>query len=549
MTQTPLAQTPLTAAAAWQALSAHAESLSATTIRDLFDAAGDHDRAAEFSAQGAGWLLDMSKQRVTAETLDLLVALAEERDVAGRREAMFTGMHLNNTEDRAVLHTALRLPPGAELTVDGQDVAADVHEVLVAMGEFAEQVRGGTWLGFTGQPIRNVVNIGIGGSDLGPVMAYLALRSFATRDLVMRFVSNVDGTDFVENTHDLDPAETLFLVASKTFTTQETMTNARTARDWLVAGLGGDSAAVARHFVAISTNAEKVAEFGIDTSNMFGFWDWVGGRYSMSSAIGLSTMLAVGPDQFSQMLAGLHAMDTHFRHAPARENLPLLHGLLCVWNRNFLGSADYVVLPYDQYLVRFPAYLQQMIMESNGKRVTSAGAPVDYDTSASFWGEPGTNGQHSFYQMLHQGTTTVPADFLFFTRPANDVGTHHDLLVANCLAQSGVMAFGRTADEVAADGTPAELVEHKVMPGNRPNNMLVASELTPFALGALVSLYEHSTFVQGAIWDINSYDQWGVQLGKVVADSIAPMLTGQAEPALDASTNALVRRYLADRGR
>ncbi len=549
MTETPLAQTPLTSAAAWQALSAHAESLSGTTIRDLFDAAGDHDRAAALSAEGAGWHLDMSKQRVTAETIDLLVALAEERDVAGRREAMFTGVHLNNTEDRAVLHTALRLPPGAELTVDGQDVAADVHEVLARMGQFAEQVRGGTWLGHTGRPIRSVVNIGIGGSDLGPVMAYLALRSFSKRDLVMRFVSNVDGTDFVENTHDLDPAETLFLVASKTFTTQETMTNARTARDWLVAGLGGDSAAVARHFVAISTNAEKVAEFGIDTSNMFGFWDWVGGRYSMSSAIGLSTMIAVGADQFGELLAGLHAMDTHFRNAPARENLPLLHGLLCVWNRNFLGATDYVVLPYDQYLVRFPAYLQQMIMESNGKRVTAAGRPVDYDTSAAFWGEPGTNGQHSFYQMLHQGTTTVPADFLFFTKPVNDVGGHHDLLVANCLAQSGVMAFGRTADEVAADGTAAELVEHKVMPGNRPNNMLVASDLTPFALGALVALYEHSTFVQGAIWDINSYDQWGVQLGKVVADSIAPMLTGEAEPTLDASTNALVRRYLADRGR
>ncbi len=544
-----MTQTPLTAAAAWQALAAHAESLSGTTIRDLFDSAGNLDRSQALVADGAGWHLDMSKQRITPETLDLLVALAQERDLEGRREQMFTGVHLNNTEDRAVLHTALRLPPGAPLTVDGQDVAADVHEVLARMGAFADQVRARTWLGFTGRPIRNVVNIGIGGSDLGPVMAYLALRHVSDRDLVMRFVSNVDGSDFVENTRDLDPAETLFLVASKTFTTQETMTNARTARDWLVAGLGGDAAAVARHFVAISTNAAKVAEFGIDTQNMFGFWDWVGGRYSMSSAIGLSTMIAVGPQGFGELLAGLHAMDTHFRTAPVRENLPMLHGLLCVWNRNFLGIADQVVLPYDQYLVRFPAYLQQMIMESNGKRVTAAGQPVAYDTSASFWGEPGTNGQHSFYQMLHQGTTVVAADFIFFTRPTNDVGNHHDLLVANCLAQSGVMAFGRTAEEVAADGTSAELVEHKVMPGNRPNSMLVGQELTPFALGALISLYEHSTFVQGMIWDLNPYDQWGVQLGKVVADSIGPMLTGEAEPGLDVSTNALVRRYLADRGR
>jgi len=394
-----------------------------------------------------------------------------------------------------------------------------------------------------------VVNIGIGGSDLGPVMAYLALRHVSDRDLVMRFVSNVDGSDFVEQTRDLDPAETLFLVASKTFTTQETMTNARTARDWLVSGLGGDPAAVARHFVAISTNAEKVAEFGIDTANMFGFWDWVGGRYSMSSAIGLSTMIAIGPEHFGELLAGLHAMDMHFRTAPMRENLPVLHGLLCVWNRNFLGTADHVVLPYDQYLLRFPAYLQQMIMESNGKRVTAAGEPVDYDTSASFWGEPGTNGQHSFYQMLHQGTTIIAADFIFFSRPVNDVGDHHDLLVANCLAQAGVLAFGRTAQEVAADGTPAHLVEHKVMPGNRPNSTLVAESLTPFTLGALIALYEHSTFVQGMIWDLNPYDQWGVQLGKVVADSIAPMLTGEAEATLDSSTNALIARYRAARGR
>jgi glucose-6-phosphate isomerase len=539
--------TPLTSAAAWQALTEHAATLSDTTIKDLFDA--DPERAAALCADGAGWHMDYAKQRVTSRTLDLLVALAEERDIAARREAMFSGVHVNNTEDRAVLHTALRLPADATLVVDGQDVVADVHEVLGRMGAFAEQVRGRTWLGFTGRPIRNIVNIGIGGSDLGPVMAYLALRHVSDRDLVLRFVSNVDGSDFVEQTRDLDPAETLFLVASKTFTTQETMTNARTARDWLLAGLGGDPAAVARHFVAISTNAAKVAEFGIDTANMFGFWDWVGGRYSMSSAIGLSTMIAIGPEQYGQLLAGLHAMDTHFRTAPWRENLPALHALLCVWNRNFLGMADHVVLPYDQYLLRFPAYLQQMIMESNGKRVTAAGEPVTYDTSASFWGEPGTNGQHSFYQMLHQGTTAIPADFIFFATPVNDIGNHHDLLVANCLAQAGVMAFGKAAADVAADGTAAELVEHKVMPGNRPNSTLVADSLTPFALGALIALYEHSTFVQGMIWDINPYDQWGVQLGKLVADSIAPMLTGEAQATLDSSTNALIARYRAARGR
>ncbi len=542
-----MTHTPLTTAHSWTSLAEHAASLTGTTIRDLF--AADGDRAASLSADGAGWHLDFSKQRITAETLDLLVALAEERDLTARRRDMFAGAHINNTEDRAVLHTALRLPSDAALNVDGQDVVGDVHAVLAKMAAFADQVRSGTWQGFTGQRIRNVVNIGIGGSDLGPVMAYEALRHASDRDLVMRFVSNVDGTDFVEKTRDLDPAETLFLVASKTFTTQETMTNARTARDWLVSGLGGDSAAVARHFVAISTNAEKVADFGIDTANMFGFWDWVGGRYSMSSAIGLSTMIAVGPDRFAELLAGMHAMDVHFQEADLRENLPVLHGLLCVWNRNFLGIADHVVLPYDQYLVRFPAYLQQMIMESNGKRVTAAGVPVDYDTSASFWGEPGTNGQHSFYQMLHQGTTIIASDFIFFARPVNDVGNHHDLLVANCLAQAGVMAFGRTPDEVAADGTPADLVEHKVMPGDRPNSTLVAESLTPFALGALIALYEHSTFVQGMIWDVNPYDQWGVQLGKVVADSIAPMLTGESEPTLDSSTNALVAKYRSARGR
>ncbi len=541
-----MSMAPLTESPAWQALAGHARSIEGATIRELFDA--DSERGWSFIADGAGWHLDFSKQRITSHTLELLVALAQERDLHGRRDAMFAGDHINNTEDRAVLHTALRLPAGASLTVDGQDVAADVHEVLARMGAFADQVRAGQWLGFTGQPIATVVNIGIGGSDLGPVMAYQALRHVSDRNLQFRFVSNVDGTDFVEATRDLDPATTLFLVASKTFTTQETMTNARTARDWLVGGLG-DQAAVARHFVAISTNAAKVAEFGIDTENMFGFWDWVGGRYSMSSAIGLSTMIAVGPDGFAELLGGLHAMDQHFREAPLEANLPVLHGLLCVWNRNFLDLKDYVVLPYDQYLLRFPAYLQQMIMESNGKRVTADGRPVSYDTSAAFWGEPGTNGQHSFYQMLHQGTTIVPADFVFFANPINDIGNHHDLLIANCLAQSGVMAFGRSADEVRADGTAEHLVEHKVMPGNRPNSMLVADRLTPAALGALIALYEHSTFVQGMIWDINPFDQWGVQLGKVVADSIAPTLTGEAEASFDSSTNALISRYRAARGR
>ncbi|MGV1004009.1 MAG: glucose-6-phosphate isomerase [Candidatus Nanopelagicales bacterium] len=538
----------LTESPAWGKLTEHAAELSESTIRSLFDADGAA-RAAAMTAEGPAWSMDYSKQRATSKTLELLQELAAERELAARREAMFTGVHINNTEDRAVLHTALRLPKDATLVVDGQDVVADVHEVLARMAEFADQIRAGQWLGFTGKPIKNIVNIGIGGSDLGPVMAYLALRHYSKRELTFRFVSNVDGTDFVEKTHDLDPAETLFLVASKTFTTQETMTNARTARDWLLAALGGDQAAVARHFAALSTNAAKVSEFGIDTANMFGFWDWVGGRYSMSSAIGLSTMIAVGPAGYGQLLAGLHEMDQHFRTAAPTENLPLLHGLFAVWNRNFLGADDYVVLPYDQYLERFPAYLQQMIMESNGKSVTAAGERVSWDTSAQFWGEPGTNGQHSFYQMLHQGTTIVPADFIFAAVPINDLGNHHDLLIANCLAQSGVLAFGRNAEEVAADGTPADLVEHKVMPGNRPNNMLVTETLTPFALGALIALYEHSTFVQGMIWDLNPYDQWGVQLGKVVADSIAPMLTGEAAPSLDGSTNALIEKYKAARGR
>lgn len=496
----------------------------------------DSGRAQRWQFEAAGVRLDLSKNLWDEAVWARLLRLAEQAEVLAQRDAMLRGEAINNTEGRAVLHTALRAPAGAAIPFN-----AEVQEALERMLGYAEQVRA--------SGIRDVVHIGIGGSDLGPAMAVQALQADLPPHLRLHFVSNVDGQDLAAVLPQLQPQTTLFIVASKTFTTQETMTNARTARDWLVSGLGGDTAAVARHFVAISTNAAKVAEFGIDTANMFGFWDWVGGRYSMSSAIGLSTMIAVGPDQFGELLAGLHAMDVHFRTAEPRQNLPLLHGLLCVWNRNFLGAADYVVLPYDQYLERFPAYLQQMIMESNGKRVTADGAPVDYDTSASFWGEPGTNGQHSFYQMLHQGTTIVPADFIFFARPINDVGPHHDLLVANCLAQAGVMAFGRTAAEVEADGTPAHLVEHKVMPGNRPNSTLLADDLTPFTLGALIALYEHSTFVQGMVWDLNPYDQWGVQLGKVVADSIAPMLTGGVEASLDSSTNDLIARYRSARGR
>jgi glucose-6-phosphate isomerase len=520
----------------WQALTGH----HTRTLRDLF--AADPTRGEQMVLEAAGLVFDYSKQRVTQQTLDMLVALAEACDLPGRREAMFRGDHINSTEDRAVLHTALRLPRDATLVVDGQDVVADVHGVLDRMAAFSRSVRSGDWTGHTGKRMRNVINIGIGGSDLGPVMAYEALKHYSDRDLTFRFVSNVDGTDFVEAVHDLDPEETLFVVSSKTFTTQETMNNAHAARRWLLSGLG-DDAAVAKHFVAVSTNAQAVEAFGIDTTNMFGFWDWVGGRYSMDSAIGLSTMLAIGPENFADMLAGFHEMDEHFRTAPTRQNIPALMGLLAVWNRDFLKMSTCAVLPYEQYLKRFPAYLQQLTMESNGKSVRIDGKPVGCDTGAIYWGEPGTNGQHSFYQLIHQGTSEIPCDFLFFLEslnplPAIDAPDQHDLLVANVLAQSAVMAFGRTA------GTPADLVAHKVMPGNRPSSMIVGERLDPRMLGRLVALYEHSVFTQGVIWGINSFDQWGVELGKVMAKKIAPALTGDDDGAdLDSSTRALAGRY------
>jgi glucose-6-phosphate isomerase len=475
----------------------------------------------------------------------LLGELARERGVEARREAMFAGEHINVSEDRAVLHVALRMPRERSLIVDGVDVVKQVHETLDRMAAFAERIRSGEWTGHTGRPIRNVVNIGIGGSDLGPTMAYEALRHHSRREMAFRFVSNVDGTDFVESTRDLDPEETLFVVSSKTFTTLETMTNARTAREWLLAGLGGEEAAVAKHFVAISTNAAGVADFGIDTESMFGFWDWVGGRYSMDSAIGLSTMLAVGPARFAEMLSGFHAMDEHFRTAPDAENLPMTMGLLSIWYGDFFGAETCAVLPYDQYLHRFPAYLQQLTMESNGKHVTLDGARVDYDSGAIFWGEPGTNGQHSFYQLLHQGTRLVPCDFIGFMRSNNPLGEHHDLLISNVFAQTQALAFGKTAEEVRAEGTPEEVVPHRVMEGNRPSNTILAERLDPFTLGALVALYEHSTFVQGAVWGIDSFDQWGVELGKVLAKRIVPELQAAEEPKLDhdSSTNALIRRY------
>ena len=532
---------------AWQALTQH----STGTLRELFD--DDPQRGEQMVVEGAGVTLDYSKQRVTAGTMDLLVGLADAVDLAGRREAMFTGQHINSTEDRAVLHTALRLPRDATLVVDGVDVVAEVHEVLDRMAAFSDKVRSGEWKGHTGKPIRNVVNIGIGGSDLGPVMAYEALKHYSDRDMTFRFVSNVDGTDFVEAVIDLDPEQTLFVVSSKTFTTQETMNNAQSARTWLLDALG-DEAAVAKHFVAVSTNAEAVAAFGIDTAQMFGFWDWVGGRYSMDSAIGLSTMLAIGPANFADMLAGFHEMDEHFRTAPTAQNLPALMGLLSIWNRNFLGLPTCAVLPYEQYLKRFPAYLQQLTMESNGKSVRLDGSPVGVQTGAIFWGEPGTNGQHSFYQLIHQGTSTIACDFLFFLEPVNplpatDAPDHHDLLVANVLAQSAVLAFGKTAAEVAADGTPAHLVPHKVMPGDRPSSVILAERLDPRTLGRLVALYEHSVFTQGVVWGINSFDQWGVELGKVMAKKIAPLLTaGGTDEGLDSSTKELARRYREHKG-
>ncbi len=533
---------PLRDRPAWAKLTAHHEEIASTRLRELFDA--DPGRGERLTAEGAGLFLDYSKNRVTDTTLDLLVQLARESDLEGRRAAMFSGERINVSEDRAVLHVALRMPKGSTLVVEGAAVVAQVHEVLDRMSAFADRVRDGQWRGHTGKAIRNVVNIGIGGSDLGPVMAYEALRHYSRRDMTFRFVSNVDATDFVEATRDLDPAETLFIISSKTFTTLETMTNARSARDWTVQALG-DESAVAKHFVAVSTNAETVSEFGIDTDNMFGFWEWVGGRYSMDSAIGLSTMLAVGPDGFGELLAGFHEMDEHFATAPLERNLPVLMALLCVWYGDFFDAQTVGVMPYEQYLKRFPAYLQQLTMESNGKHVTLAGRHVDYQTGAIFWGEPGTNGQHSFYQLIHQGTKLIPVDLIGFARSLNPLGDHHDLLMSNVFAQSEALAFGRTEDELRAEGTAEAVVPHRVMEGNRPTNVLLAQELTPRVLGALVALYEHSVFTQGVIWEIDSFDQWGVELGKALAQRIIPELTSHSEPELDhdSSTNALIRRY------
>jgi glucose-6-phosphate isomerase len=534
--------TPLRERKAWQALERHYAEISGTHLRDLF--AADPGRGERLTAEAVGIYLDYSKNRVTDETMALLIELAEESGVAQRRDAMFRGEHINVSENRAVLHTALRLPATATLVVDGQDVVADVHAVLARMRDFSDRVRSGEFKGYTGKPIKNVINVGIGGSDLGPVMAYEALKHYCTRDITFRFVSNVDSTDFVEAVRDLSADETLFIISSKTFGTLETLTNAESAKEWVVSALGSPDA-VANHFVAVSTNAEKVSAFGIDTANMFGFWDWVGGRYSMDSAIGLSTMIALGADQFDEMLAGFHAMDEHFRTAPLASNLPVLMGLLAVWYRDFFGAQTVGVMPYDQYLKRFPAYLQQLTMESNGKHVTLDGRHVDYDTGAVYWGEPGTNGQHSFYQLIHQGTVLIPVDLIGFARTLNPLGAHHDYLSSNVFAQAEALAFGKTEEQVRAEGTPEAVVPHRVMEGNRPTNTLLCDILTPRLLGTLVALYEHSVFVQGVIWDIDSFDQWGVELGKQLAQRIIPELTSQSEPELshDSSTNALIRRY------
>jgi glucose-6-phosphate isomerase len=533
----------------FRALERHHAEISGRHLRELF--AADPERGERLTVEAAGLFCDYSKNRITDETLSLLGALARECGVAERREAMFRGEHINSTEDRAVLHVALRMPRDRSLIVDGEDVVKQVHEVLDRMGSFADRVRSGEWRGHTGEPIRNVINIGIGGSDLGPVMAYEALRHYSQRERTFRFVSNVDGTDFAEATRDLDPAQTLFIVSSKTFRTLETMTNAHTARQWSLAGLGGDESAIAKHFVAVSTNAERVSEFGIDTENMFGFWDWVGGRYSMDSAIGLSTMLAIGPEAFGEMLAGFHAIDEHFREAPTESNLPELLGLLAVWYGDFFDAQTVAVLPYEQYLKRFPAYLQQLTMESNGKHVTFDGARVDYETGAVYWGEPGTNGQHSFYQLIHQGTKLIPCDLIGFIETLNPLGDHHDLLISNVFAQAEALAFGKTADEVRAEGVAEELVSHETFDGNRPTNVILARRLTPETLGSLVALYEHSVFTQGAVWGVNSFDQWGVELGKALAVRIIPELQAADEPELahDSSTNALIRRYRKSRTR
>ena len=535
---TELRQTP-----AWKALEQHHGAIGGTHLRELF--AQDPERGERMTASGAGLFLDYSKHRATAETIDLLLELAKQRGVPERRDAMFRGERINTTENRPVLHIALRAPANESIVVDGVDVVQQVHEVLGRMRRFADRIRSDEWHGHTGRPIKNIINIGIGGSDLGPVMAYEALRHYTRRDLTFRFVSNVDGTDFAEATRDLDPAETLFIVASKTFTTLETMTNATTAREWALAALG-DEAAVANHFVAVSTAADHVRAFGIDLDNMFGFWDWVGGRYSMESAIGLSTMIAVGPDAFDELLAGAHEMDVHFRDTPLECNMPVLMGMLCVWYADFFDAQTVAVLPYDQYMKRFPAYLQQLTMESNGKHVTRSGERVDYDTGAVFWGEPGTNGQHSFYQLIHQGTRLIPCDFIGFLHTLNPLGRHHDLLMANVFAQTEALAFGKTEQQVRAEGTPEELVPHRVFDGNRPSSTVLADRLTPGALGALVALYEHSVFTQGAVWDINSFDQWGVELGKVLATRIAAELAPDGgELTHDTSTNSLIRRYRA----
>jgi glucose-6-phosphate isomerase len=529
---------------AWKALELHHALIGDVHLRDLF--AEDPGRGERLAAEGAGLYLDYSKNRITDETVSLLLQLAEESGLAERTEAMFRGDRINTTENRSVLHVALRMPKGTSLVVDGRDVVAEVHQTLDRMAAFSERIRSGEWRGHTGKAIRNVVNVGIGGSDLGPVMAYEALRHYTRRDLTFRFVSNVDSTDFVEATRDLAPDETLFVISSKTFTTLETMTNARSAREWTLAALGDDEA-IAKHFVAVSTNADEVAKFGIDTDNMFGFWDWVGGRYSMDSAIGLSTMLAIGPDGFRDLLAGFHAMDEHFRTTPLERNLPVLMGLLCVWYADFFGAQTVGVMPYSQYLKRFPAYLQQLTMESNGKHVTLAGEPVDYETGAVFWGEPGTNGQHSFYQLIHQGTKLIPVDLIGFGKTLNPLRDHHDILMSNVFAQAEALAFGKTEADVRAEGTAEAVVPHRVFEGNRPTNVVLAQELTPYSLGTLVALYEHSVFTQGTVWGINSFDQWGVELGKVLAKRIIPELEAKDEPELahDSSTNALIRRYRA----
>ncbi len=528
---------------AWKALTENRDQIAKTTLKELF--AADPTRGERLTAEACGLYLDYSKNRVTEETLSLLVQLAKEAGLEEHRDKMFAGEKINITEGRAVLHVALRAPRGEVIKVDGVDVVPEVHKVLEAMGAFADRIRNGKWKGFTGKKIKNIVNVGIGGSDLGPVMAYEALRHYSDPELTFRFVSNVDGTDFAEAVRDLDPAKTLFIISSKTFTTLETMTNAQSARKWILKGLGGDVQAIAKHFVAVSTNAEKVSAFGIDTANMFGFWDWVGGRYSMDSAIGLSTMIAIGPKKFNDLLVGFHAMDKHFRTAPLEKNLPVLLGLLAVWYNDFFGAQSIAVLPYEQYLKRFPAYLQQLTMESNGKSIRLDGTHVTFDTGPIYWGEPGTNGQHSFYQLIHQGTRLIPCDFIGFYKALNKLGHHHNYLISNIFAQAEALAFGKTHDQVKEEGTPEWLNPHRVFEGNRPSNVIMAEKLDPFTLGTLVALYEHSVFTQGAIWGINSFDQWGVELGKQLAQHIIPELESTSEPELkhDSSTNALIRRY------